>query len=107
MDRATGKPKEDKGHSGHRIVTINGHVSIDRRHYHSPGEGTSTPSDALLDAVEATVSLGVREMCSRVNADAKSFDRAAGTLKRTAQVERSAARRFGKSWKPMAGWRCN
>jgi hypothetical protein len=67
-------------------VTINGHVLIDRRHYHSPGEGTSTPSDALLDAVEATVSLGVREMCSRVNADAKSFDRAAGTLNRTAQV---------------------
>ena len=42
--------------------------------------------DALLDAVEATVSLGVREMCSRVNADAKSFERAADTLKRTAQL---------------------
>jgi hypothetical protein len=86
VDKATSKPKEDKGRSGHRILCVNGHVWIERRHYHSPGEGTSTPSDALLDAVEATVSLGVREMCSRVNADAKSFVRAAGILGRTAQI---------------------
>jgi hypothetical protein len=39
----------------------------------------------MLDAVEATVSLGVREMCARVNADSKSFDRSSQTLKRTAQ----------------------
>jgi hypothetical protein len=65
---------------------VNGRVLIERRHYHSPGAGTSTPSDALLDAVEATVSLGVREMCARVNAGAKSFARAADTLKRTAQL---------------------
>jgi len=65
---------------------VNGQVWIESRQYHSPGEGTSTPSDALLDAVEATVSLGVREMCSRVNSNAKSFHRAAQTLDRTAQV---------------------
>ena len=39
-----------------------------------------------MDAAEATVSLGVREMCSRVNANAKSFERAADNLKRTAQL---------------------
>jgi hypothetical protein len=89
VDRASGKPKEDKGRSGHRILTVNSHVWIERRHYHSPVEGTSTPSDALLDAVEATVSLGVREMCARVNADAMSFERAAENLKRTAQLSLS------------------
>jgi hypothetical protein len=38
---------------------------------------------------EATVSLGAREMCARVNADSKSFDRAAATLKRTAELSLS------------------
>jgi hypothetical protein len=82
-------PKEDKGRSKHGILSVNGHVSIDRRHYYSPSEGTCTPSDAMLDAVEATVSLGVREMCARVNADSKSFDRSNQTLKRTAQLSLS------------------
>lgn len=86
VDPASQQPKADKGRSGHRILTVNSHVWIARRHYYSPGEGTSTPSDGLLDAVEATVSLGVREMCCRVNADAKSFERAAANLKRTAQL---------------------
>lgn len=86
MDTATGTPHEDKGRSGHGILTVNGHVRINRRHYYCASEGTSTPSDSMLDAIEATVSLGVREMAARVNAQGKSFDRAASTLKRTAQV---------------------
>ena len=89
VDNTTLEPKEDKGRSGHRILTVNGHVSIHRRHYHSPGEGTCTPSDVLLDMAEATVSLGVREMCARVNANGKSFERAGQTLKRTAQLSLS------------------
>ena len=100
------------------MVSVNGHVWIDRRHYHSPGEGTSTPSDSLLDAVEATVSLGVREMCSRINADAKSFERAADNLKRTAQLTLSdetlrkivegdgkLALQLSESGELMPGWR--
>ena len=89
VDKTTLQPKEDKGRSDHGIFTINGNVRINRRHYHSPLEGTSTPSDAMLDAVEATVTLGVREMCARVSADGKSFARAAETLKRTAQLRLS------------------
>lgn len=89
MDSQTLEPKEDKGRSGHRIFTVNGHLWICRRHYHSSGEGTSTPSDALLDMTEATVSLGVREMCARVNANSKSFDRGAETIGRTAQLSLS------------------
>lgn len=90
MDKTTLQAKEDKGRSDHRILTVNGHVRLSRRHYHSPAEGTCTPSDALLDCVEATVSMGAREMCSRVNADSRSFDRAAQTLKRTAQLSLSS-----------------
>ena len=32
-----------------------------RRRWHSPGQGTTTPLDAWLDTVEATISLGVRD----------------------------------------------
>jgi hypothetical protein len=92
VDKSTGKPKEGKGRSSHRILTVNGHVALERKHYYSAGEGTSTPVDGLLDMVEATVSLGVREMFSRVNADAQSFERAADNLKRTAQLEISYER---------------
>jgi len=61
-------------------------VRIERKHYYSQQEGSTTPVDVLLDAAEATVSAGVREMCSRVNAEAKSFERAAANLERTAQL---------------------
>lgn len=65
---------------------MNGRVRIRRKHYHSPGEGSTTPVDVLLDAAEATVSVGVREMCSRLNGAAGSFDRASENLARTAQL---------------------
>jgi len=52
VDKTTLQPMEDKGRSDHGIFTINGNVRINRRHYHSPLEGTSTPSDAMLDAVD-------------------------------------------------------
>src|SRR5512136_554638 len=86
VDRHTGRRKEEKGSDGHELLTVNGRVRIRRKHYHSPGEGTTTPVDALLDAAEATVSVGVREMCSRLNAGAGSFDRASENLARTAQL---------------------
>ena len=67
-------------------MTINGRVRIRRRRWHSPGEGTTTPLDSWLDISEDTISLGVREMACRLNADGKNFDKAAANLKRTAQV---------------------
>jgi hypothetical protein len=87
VDRQTGRRKEAKGSHEHDLLTVNGRVRIRRKHYHSRPEGTTTLADALLDAAEATVSVGVREMCSRLNTDAKSFARAAENLKRTAQLE--------------------
>jgi hypothetical protein len=68
------------------VQTINGRVRLWRRRWHSPGEGTTTPLDCWVDAVEATISLGVREMACRLNGDGKSFDKAAANLARTAQV---------------------
>jgi len=86
VDPKTHRPKQDKGASPHDLLTVNGQVRIRRRHYYSRSEGTTTPSDTLLDAAEATVSLGVREMCSRLNAAAKSFAKAAENLVRVAQI---------------------
>ena len=67
-------------------MNINGAMGIRRRHYYGKQEGTCTPIDALLDAAEATVSQGVREMVSRLNMGAKSFARACADLCRTAQI---------------------
>jgi hypothetical protein len=69
------------------VLTINGRVRLWRRRWHSPGEGTTTPLDSWLDTVEATISLGVREMACRLNGDGKNFDKAAANLARTAQVQ--------------------
>jgi len=51
-------------------AAVNGRVRIRRRHYPNRQDGTTTPIDALLEAAEATVSAGVREMCSRVGVEA-------------------------------------
>jgi hypothetical protein len=68
------------------MLTINGRIRLWRRRWHSPNEGTTSPIDAWVDTAEATVSLGVREMACRLNADGKNFDKAAANLDRTAQV---------------------
>jgi hypothetical protein len=44
------------------------------------------PVDALLDAAEATVSIGARNLCSLVTASGKSFRRSVQQLKHTAQL---------------------
>jgi hypothetical protein len=71
------------------VLTINGRVRLWRRRWHSPGEGTTTPLDSWLDTLEATISLGVREMACRLNGDGKNFDKAAANLARTAEVQLS------------------
>ena len=99
MDPGTRRRKQNKGSDEHDLLTVNGRVRIRRKHYYSHQEGTTTPMDALLDAAEAAVSVGVREMCSRLNAGAKSFARAAENLERTAQlrISREALRQIVES----------
>ena len=88
-DRTSGKTKQNKGRQDFTALTINGRVRLWRWRWHSPGEGSSTPLDAWLDAVESTISLGVREMACRLNGDGKNFDKAAVNLARTAQIKLS------------------
>ena len=76
----------NKGRQDFTVQTINGRVRIVRRRWHSPDEGTITPLDPWLGTVEGAISLGVREMACRLNADGKNFDKAADNLKRTAQI---------------------
>ena len=89
QDPMTHKKKRNKGRQDYTVLTVNGRVRLWRRRWHSPGEGTTTPLDCWVDAVEATISLGVREMACRLNGDGKNFDKAAANLARTAQVELS------------------
>jgi hypothetical protein len=71
-------------------LTANGRVSVTRRRWHRAGGGGDTPVDRLLDGAEATLSVGVRELCCLLNRDAASFDRAAQNLLRTTDVRISA-----------------
>jgi hypothetical protein len=87
QDQKTHKKKRNKGRQDYTVLTVNGRVRLWRRRWHSPEEGTTTPLDCWVDTVEATISLGVREMACRLNGDGKSFDKAAANLARTAQVE--------------------
>jgi hypothetical protein len=88
-DPTTGKKKRNKGRQDFTVLTINGRVRLWRRRWHSSHEGSTAPLDAWLDTVEATISLGVREMACRLNGDGKNFDKAAANLSRTAQVQLS------------------
>ncbi len=83
----THKNKRNKGRQDYTLLTVNGRVRLWRRRWHSPGDGTTTPLDGWVDVVEASSSLGVREMACRLNGDGKNFDKAAVNLARTAQVQ--------------------
>ena len=82
----TGRRKHPKGRQEKSTLTINGRVTLRRIRWHSSDEGSTTPLDAALDAAEATISVGVRELACRLNQSASSFDRAAENLGRAAQV---------------------
>ena len=86
MDAASGEPLEDKGSDSRSTLTSNGRVSIRRKRWQALEGGGVMPVDALLDAAEATVSLGARELCCRLNATGKSFIRTVAQLKHAAQV---------------------
>ena len=86
MDAASGEPLEDKGSDSRSTLTSNGRVSIRRKRWQALEGGGVMPVDALLDAAEATVSLGARELCCRLNATGKSFIRTVAQLKHAAQL---------------------
>jgi len=85
-DTATSKPLEYKGTDLRSTLTSNGRVSIRRKRWQALAGGGVIPVDTLLDAAEATVSLGARNLCCRLNATAKSFRRTVEQLKHAAQL---------------------
>jgi hypothetical protein len=71
------------------VLTINDRVVLKRRRWSAPGAGSVTPLDAWIDAAEATVSLGARELACRLNQGSRNFDKAAENLAHAAHVHLS------------------
>jgi hypothetical protein len=69
------------------VLTSNGRVELARKRWYLPGVGSRSPLDKLVDAAEATLSIGVRALCARLRI--KNFDTAAETLYATAQIRLS------------------
>jgi hypothetical protein len=61
-------------------------VDLSRARWHAAGEGSDCPLDRLLDAAEATVTVGLRQLCCRLGIAGRSFARSVGNLKDAAQV---------------------
>jgi len=72
------------------VLTVNGRVQLKRTRWHAPGEGATTVIDAAMDAAEAAVSVGVRELACRLNQHAGSFRKTAENLCRAAQIQTSS-----------------
>jgi len=86
VDPATGGRLEYKATESRSTLSSNGRVRIGRKRWQALGGGGVTPIDALLDEAEATVSVGARNLCCRLNNTAKSFRRAVQQLKHAAQL---------------------
>jgi hypothetical protein len=89
VDPDSGQRLANKGREGHTVLTVNGRIALWRRRWSSPATGSVTPLDALLDAAEDTLTVGVRELACRLNQPARNFDKTAENLARTAQVAMS------------------
>ena len=65
---------------------MNGRIELSRRRFGDKDQGSECPSDRLVDATEAAVSVGVRQLSCREGTNARSFDRGRENLKHAAQV---------------------
>jgi hypothetical protein len=65
---------------------VNGQIELSRRRFGNKDQGSQCPSDLLVDATEAAVSVGVRQLCCREGSNARSFDRGRENLKHAAQI---------------------
>jgi hypothetical protein len=82
-------------HKGRQAVcheTVNGLVRIERIRWWSEQAGCDETMDRVLGIVADQVSVGVRQMCSKVGIAQMGFRRAAGHLDHLAQIRISAER---------------
>jgi hypothetical protein len=70
-------------------VSANGRIGLRRRRYFAEGQGSEHPVDVLVDAMEAAVSVGVRELCCQLGIAGRSFARSVKVLKDSAQIQMS------------------
>jgi hypothetical protein len=69
------------------VVSVNGRIGLCRTRWFAPGQGSDCPLDRLIDETEATVSVGVRQLCCREGGNARSFARGRENLKHAARIE--------------------
>lgn len=69
------------------MLTANGRVELSRRRFGDARQGSECPADPLVDETEATVSVGVRQLCCREGTNARSFARGRENLRCSAQID--------------------
>lgn len=84
-----GKPKQNKRTSTRTTLSVNGRIEFHRTRYYAAGEGSDTPADRLVDVVESTISVGMRELCCRLGIAGRSFARSVENLREAAQIRMS------------------
>ena len=89
MDQASGRRLADKGSESRSTLSVNGRVLLSRKRWYLKGEGSRSPLTMLLDAALATESVGVRDLCCRLNGNGRNFERVAENLAKAAGVSMS------------------
>jgi hypothetical protein len=83
---ARGKSKQNKGRASRSTLSLNGRIDLHRIRWYAAGVGSDCPLDRLIDAVEATVSVGTRQLCCRLGIAGRSFARNVQNLQEAAQL---------------------
>ncbi|HLJ97458.1 MAG TPA: hypothetical protein VKU02_30140 [Gemmataceae bacterium] len=79
--------KVNKGITRRSMLSVNGRVEFHRRRLGGAGQLSECPVDRLVDETQATVSVGVRQLCCREGGNARSFARGRENLQHAAQIQ--------------------
>lgn len=83
---------QDKGPQAVEHLTAVGHVRVRRRVWWKQGAGTQTPGDEWLNGGGPRISVGARELCSRIGQHPQGFRKSADALQRLAGLTVSPER---------------
>ena len=65
---------------------MNGRIDLSRARWYAAGEGSDSPLDRLLDMAEATVTVGLRQLCCQQGIAGRSFARSVKNLKSATSI---------------------